>query len=127
MSDDHDSGYSTSSSSNWDAPAPAEGGMDMSNIESGLKDIEENERVLAGECVTVKFALPSGESATHDFPHGQTVQFLKMWLEENHSLDYFQQVLTLGKTVLIDPLSLNDIKDFKTGGQENLVQVTIKK
>ena len=126
---DADSGYSTSSSSNWDAPPPADGGgggMDMAAVGSGRDDFEENEKRLAGDGVLVKFQLPNGEFASQSFPHGQTVQFLKMWLEENHSIDYFDQTLVLGSTTLIDPLSLNDIGEFKSGGEENLVLVKVK-
>eukprot|EP01063_Lacrimia_lanifica_P019770 TRINITY_DN27196_c0_g1_i1.p1 TRINITY_DN27196_c0_g1~~TRINITY_DN27196_c0_g1_i1.p1 ORF type:complete len:131 (+),score=62.34 TRINITY_DN27196_c0_g1_i1:65-457(+) len=122
--------YSSSSSSNWDPPADegaGEGGaaMDMSQFEGHDRyaDLEQKERELAGEQVLMIFALPDGGRASGSFPHGQTVQFVKIWLEENHGVDYERQTLKLDGQVLIDPLSLNDIPGFKTGGVENTVLV----
>ena len=128
---DADSGYSTSSSSNWDAPPAAEaegGGMDMSAVGAagGYQEMEAAEAFLAGESVKIRFRLPNGEEAAHPFPHGQTVQFLKVWLEDNHGLDYNQQNLLIGGKVLIDPLSLNDIKEIQTGDVENIVDVKLE-
>ncbi|KAJ9470954.1 hypothetical protein DIPPA_35423 [Diplonema papillatum] len=129
---DKDSDYSSSSSSNWDAPPvepkPSDGGMDMSMFEGKdrFEDLEKAERELAGDMVTVQFALPDGERVSSNFPHGQTVQFLKVWLEENHKYAYENQVLTLNGDLLIDPLSLNDIRGFKTGGVVNEVVLKMK-
>eukprot|EP01064_Diplonema_japonicum_P004519 TRINITY_DN1296_c1_g2_i1.p1 TRINITY_DN1296_c1_g2~~TRINITY_DN1296_c1_g2_i1.p1 ORF type:complete len:150 (+),score=37.12 TRINITY_DN1296_c1_g2_i1:66-452(+) len=127
-----DSGSDTSStSSNWDPPVQekAEGGMDMTQFEGQdrFQDLEESEKMLAGDSVLVKFILPNGETVSSSFPHGQTVQFLKVWLDDNHNLSYAEHTLTLEGATLIDPLSLNDIKGIKTGGVENLVEVKEKK
>eukprot|EP01059_Diplonema_ambulator_P003169 TRINITY_DN12819_c0_g1_i1.p1 TRINITY_DN12819_c0_g1~~TRINITY_DN12819_c0_g1_i1.p1 ORF type:complete len:126 (+),score=32.48 TRINITY_DN12819_c0_g1_i1:40-417(+) len=124
-----DSCSDTSSSSDWDPPPRADGGgMDMSQFEGKdrFEDLEQNEKVLAGDSISVKFILPNGETAVSAFPHGQTVQFLKVWLDDNHGIAYAEHNLYLNGTLLIDPLSLNDIKAFKTG-VENTVEVKEKK
>lgn len=73
---------------------------------------DEAEKELAGDEVRVSFQLAStGEMLSEEqkFFMGQTVELLKMFLEEKHGLPYSSTSLYLGDVFLIDPLSLIDL------------------
>mmetsp|Transcript_6095 Transcript_6095/g.19417 ORF Transcript_6095/g.19417 Transcript_6095/m.19417 type:complete len:120 (+) Transcript_6095:1-360(+) len=72
--------------------------------------------------VRVNFLLPSGDSHAAEFKGGQTVEVLKSYLQTEFDIPMHDQALTLGGTVLIDPLSLNDYDGFRGGG---VVDVTV--
>eukprot|EP00755_Sulcionema_specki_P019291 Sspe_Gene.69064::Locus_40702_Transcript_1_1_Confidence_1.000_Length_726::g.69064::m.69064 len=127
MADDGSPADDYSSSSDWELPPRTEeekvgrsssGGLPMEGIasESRFAEMERAEKDLAGDEVQVKFTFPDGEECSAHFPHGQTVSFMKFWLEDNRQIPYEKQSLTCCGTELLDPLSLNDIKEIKTGG-----------
>ena len=128
---DSDTYSSTESSSDWEAPPrptegeePKESGGEGNGFEGKrFEEMEKTEKELAGAGVLIKFVLPNNTELVETFPHGQTVQFLKIWLEDEHKVDYGSHQLFLKNKILIDPLSLNDIKDFQTGEVENVVEV----
>eukprot|EP00756_Hemistasia_phaeocysticola_P067359 Hpha_TRINITY_DN9909_c1_g1::TRINITY_DN9909_c1_g1_i1::g.140546::m.140546 len=129
-----DQDWESSSESNWDPP-PADasagggdgGGMDMSALQGG--DVEEHEKrdaELSGPLVLIRFDLPDGESEQESFPHAKTlVMDLKSWVEQKRQIPYEKISLFAGEKHLLDPLSLNDIPQLKTGGVTNEVSVKV--
>lgn len=86
----------------------------------------EAEKELAGDEVRVSFQLAStGEilSEEQKFFMGQTVELLKMFLEEKHNLPYSSTSLFLGDVFLMDPLSLMDLPF--TSKDVNVVKVEV--
>eukprot|EP01065_Artemidia_motanka_P027714 TRINITY_DN32909_c0_g1_i1.p2 TRINITY_DN32909_c0_g1~~TRINITY_DN32909_c0_g1_i1.p2 ORF type:complete len:135 (+),score=46.14 TRINITY_DN32909_c0_g1_i1:64-468(+) len=124
-----------SSSSDWEVPPRTEqdggggGGVDMSQFE-GKDRYEEHEKLdaqLAGPQVCIEFVLPGGERITESFAHAKTlVMDLKAFLEQAHQVPYERNTLHCGGAKLLDPLSLNDVKELQPGGQPNEVRVELK-
>ena len=74
-----------------------------------------------GGDVSIKFKLPDGSQATHPFKLGHTVEYVKAFLHKEHGIPMEKQKLKFQGRVMIDPLSLVDIRGFEEG--EKLVEV----
>lgn len=100
------------SADEWDAPV-----MELPGVEDEAQrrsqqlreEMDHIERELQGEEVPVTFLLPDGKQVSRTYYMGQTVEYLKMQLEEMDNLSYEKTVLFLGDRQLLDPLSLNDL------------------
>jgi hypothetical protein len=65
------------------------------------------------ESVLVVFDLPDGSQSESYFRLGQTVEFLKSFIESEFGIPMREQVLTLEGKKMIDPLSLLDYPEAK--------------
>mmetsp|Transcript_6206 Transcript_6206/g.17346 ORF Transcript_6206/g.17346 Transcript_6206/m.17346 type:complete len:104 (-) Transcript_6206:1988-2299(-) len=75
----------------------------------------------SGGDVSITFKLPDGTSATHSFKMGNTVEYVKAVIHKEHDIPMAKQTLKFQGRVMIDPLSLVDIRGFEEG--EKLVEV----
>ncbi|KAK7201956.1 hypothetical protein NESM_000263500 [Novymonas esmeraldas] len=81
------------------------------------------ERDLAGAAVPVLFQLPGGGTHAASFFMGQSVEHMKVHLEQAVALPYERTTLYLADRQLLDPLSLSDLPfDSKV---ENTVRVEL--
>lgn len=119
--------FFSDSADEWEAPPAvqedektSDAGTRRSTVPAHLEGIE---RELAGEKVGITFILPSGQRANHAFFMGQTVEYLKSYLDDQHQLHYGSTTLYLGDRMLLDPLSLNDLP-FQVG-ENNDVRVVL--
>jgi hypothetical protein len=65
------------------------------------------------ESVTVIFELPDGSQGESKFKLGQTVEFLKSFVESEYGILMQEQVLSIEGRVMLDPLSLLDYSEAK--------------
>mmetsp|Transcript_352 Transcript_352/g.877 ORF Transcript_352/g.877 Transcript_352/m.877 type:complete len:102 (+) Transcript_352:194-499(+) len=84
---------------------------------------EEEQRQEQGDQIDLQFSFPDSQTACHRFPAGATIAFVKMIIEQNHSVESAKQVLKLGEKTLIDPLSL---RDYFPSGSEAKIDVQLK-
>ena len=86
--------------------------------------LEVEEKLLGPQC-PVTFCLPDGSTHEFVFRMGQSVEMLKIHLENKHGLLYDKTSCWLGDEMLLDPLSLSDTK--LTPNEPNLVEVRTTK
>lgn len=87
----------------------------------------EKEKLLIGEEVKVVFVLPNGSKQVCESTiySSSTVEHLKDILENEYNVAKAEEIeLYMGSEVLADPLSLSDIDQFDTNG-ENTIKVVI--
>lgn len=113
-----DQDFSDDSLDEWEAPI-ADDNLEA-DVAARQQDIamqaashvreEEAEKELAGDEVLVTFHLPDGRTDDGKrFFMGQTVEVLKMYLDNAFGLTYESTSLYLGDLLLMDPLSLVDL------------------
>jgi hypothetical protein len=117
-----------SSDDDWDAPVrSAEDDSSAKHPkvqEVDFERLEGEERELAGDVVPVVFVLPSGESFRRLYVMGHTIAFIKGQLEDLLGYDYSRMTLRMGGKALLDPLSLNDLPQFRPR-EDNVVEVVV--
>jgi hypothetical protein len=91
---------------------------------AGYESLAKQEDSLLGDKVTIIFILPSGERITQEFRMGHSVEWLKQAVEDKTGLKYHSTKLMFGGKLMMDPLSLCDIKGLKSNA-ENEVEVTV--
>jgi len=64
--------------------------------------------------VPVLFELPDGTKSQMTFRRDLTVGYLKIHVEQKHSIPYANQVLFLNDVLMADPLSLSDFPALKS-------------
>ncbi|CAM9265417.1 unnamed protein product [Heterosigma akashiwo] len=91
-------------------------GLDLTAADSKSNDddfVEENKAERRQQTtVTVVFELPDGSTADKEFMLGQTVEFLKSYVEGEFDIPMGQQELLLNGKVLMDPMSLLDYSEI---------------
>ncbi len=91
--------------------------------------MDEDERALAGGVATLRFSFSGPGAAAcpqnyqQDFVMGQTIEYVKLQLEELANAPYHKTMLFMNGKRLIDPLSLNDLP-FQAGALHE-VQVEV--
>lgn len=82
---------------------------DKLRMAASAKNLKAEEEAEArGTDVAVRFHLPGGKVLETSMSEGQVVAALKAYVAENSELPMGGMVLTLGGTVLLDPMSLCD-------------------
>ena len=115
------------SSDEWDAPVRDGGAVTAAAPkvqEVDFDRLEGEERELAGDVVPVVFTLPDGQSFRRTYVMGHTIAFIKGQLEDLLSIDYSRMTLRMNGKVLMDPLSLNDLPQFRPR-EDNAVEIVI--
>eukprot|EP00906_Rhabdomonas_costata_P015910 RCo022804 len=91
---------------------------------AGYESLAKQEDKLLGERITIVFKLPSGEKLSQQFRMGHSVEWLKQALEDKAGLKYQNTRLLFGGKMMLDPLSLSDVRGLKPNS-ENEVDVTV--
>eukprot|EP01012_Entosiphon_sulcatum_P031692 TRINITY_DN40389_c0_g1_i1.p1 TRINITY_DN40389_c0_g1~~TRINITY_DN40389_c0_g1_i1.p1 ORF type:complete len:145 (+),score=17.60 TRINITY_DN40389_c0_g1_i1:23-436(+) len=91
---------------------------------TGYDALAQQEEELAGPRVSLVIRLPDGAEHRHnEFRAGHTVDTIKSMIETRYGIPYFSQSLYLnGDVVMLDPLSISDIKGYQQAA-DNLVVV----
>lgn len=118
----HDDGYSSDDEFGDTAPVQV-------NVEDSSKGgplsigghMAAEEEKLLGDACSIIFQLPDGSTIDATFRMGQTIEVMKMFLEDNHNLPYSDVSLYLDGALLFDPLSLSDTK--LSASEPNIVEV----
>jgi len=74
------------------------------------------------ESILVIFDLPDGSQGESQFKLGQTVEFLKSYVESEYGIPMMEQVMYLEDKVMLNPFSLLDFPEAK-GVDEMFVRV----
>eukprot|EP00002_Diphylleia_rotans_P026965 TRINITY_DN539_c0_g1_i1.p1 TRINITY_DN539_c0_g1~~TRINITY_DN539_c0_g1_i1.p1 ORF type:complete len:106 (+),score=27.48 TRINITY_DN539_c0_g1_i1:66-383(+) len=87
--------------------------LDSVGSKSGHEILEEESKIAGGRSISVVFVLPTGKKTEAAvFQSGQTVEFLKAWVERHHEIPYSIQKLYLNGKMMADPLTLSDFPDL---------------
>jgi hypothetical protein len=70
--------------------------------------------------VLINFELPDGSSVEENFMMGQTVEYLKSFLQIECGVDMDSCQLFLGDKTMINPLSLCDFEEIAGGGDVDI-------
>eukprot|EP00993_Chasmostoma_nieuportense_P006331 NODE_6958_length_482_cov_101.540845_g6792_i0.p1 GENE.NODE_6958_length_482_cov_101.540845_g6792_i0~~NODE_6958_length_482_cov_101.540845_g6792_i0.p1 ORF type:complete len:132 (+),score=34.69 NODE_6958_length_482_cov_101.540845_g6792_i0:54-449(+) len=93
---------------------------------TGYDALAQHEDRLLGDVCIICFKLPDGSQHRHEeFRMGHTVEWLKQAVEDKHNIPYHSQQLFFNDKLMIDPLSLSDIPNLKTG-EANHVLVKVQ-
>eukprot|EP00669_Euglena_mutabilis_P012187 TRINITY_DN680_c0_g2_i1.p1 TRINITY_DN680_c0_g2~~TRINITY_DN680_c0_g2_i1.p1 ORF type:complete len:131 (-),score=25.23 TRINITY_DN680_c0_g2_i1:226-618(-) len=90
---------------------------------TGYDELARQDDVLLGEKCIIVFTLPDGSKRQHEFRMGHSVEWLKQAIEDKHGINYHKQTLYFNGKLMIDPLSLSDIKGLLPAPHENDVEV----
>ena len=128
--DEGEDGRTLCVSAEWDSDESKAGPSSPGGLLHGLDlDLTLAERKDGGghrgvqeESVLVVFDLPDGSQGESTFKLGQTVEFLKSFIESEYGIPMPLQTLFLDDRPLMDPMSLLDYPEAK-GLEEIVVRV----
>ncbi|KAJ1385420.1 hypothetical protein B484DRAFT_484784 [Ochromonadaceae sp. CCMP2298] len=112
------------SARNMNVGSPLLKGMDLDLSFAGSKDPYRQEGLGVQEQeVLVVFELPDGSQGESRFKLGQTVEFLKSFVEQEYSIPMQEQELYIEDRRLLNPLSL---LDYSTPEVKGLGEVYVR-
>lgn len=88
-------------------------GLDLSFAAADKKGAESAPSGVQEENVVVVFELPDGSQGESTFRMGQTVEFVKSYVESEYGIPMCNQTLLLDGRPMMDPLSLLDFPGAK--------------
>jgi len=97
----------------------------LSLSQTGKSQKDQTEQELLGEEVTILFKLPNGEVKKHTVNMGRPIEWLKLLVEREHSINFESQQMFVGEKELANFLSLEDIKEI-VPKSENIIIVKQK-